>query len=73
VAVKRVSHRHGYPPDKQERATALVIEQAEQLGLELTTLTARWGRHFTASQEPRYDLRSRGGGGGDGWSDRIHG
>jgi Type I restriction enzyme HindI endonuclease subunit-like, C-terminal len=32
VAVKRILRKHGYPPDKQERATALVIEQAEQLG-----------------------------------------
>ena len=30
-AVKRVLRRHGYPPDKQERATATVIEQAEVL------------------------------------------
>jgi type I restriction enzyme R subunit len=35
VAVKRTLRRHGYPPDKQEKATALVLEQAEQLGLEL--------------------------------------
>jgi type I restriction enzyme R subunit len=35
VAVRRILRRHGYPPDKQERATALVIEQAEQLGLDL--------------------------------------
>jgi type I restriction enzyme R subunit len=35
VAVKRILRKHGYPPDKQERATALVIEQAEQLGLDL--------------------------------------
>ncbi len=35
VAVKRVLRKYGYPPDKQERATALVIEQAEQLGLDL--------------------------------------
>jgi type I restriction enzyme R subunit len=35
VAVKRILRRHGYPPDKQEKATALVLEQAEQLGLEL--------------------------------------
>jgi hypothetical protein len=35
VAVKRILRKHGYPPDKQEQATALVIEQAEQLGLEL--------------------------------------
>ena len=30
-AVKRVLRRHGYPPDKQESATATVIEQAEAL------------------------------------------
>jgi type I restriction enzyme R subunit len=35
VAVKRILRKYGYRPDKQERATALVIEQAEQLGLEL--------------------------------------
>jgi type I restriction enzyme, R subunit len=35
VALKRILRKHGYPPDKQERATALVIEQAEQLGLDL--------------------------------------
>ncbi len=35
VAVKRVLRKYGYPPDKQERATTLVIEQAEQLGLDL--------------------------------------
>jgi type I restriction enzyme R subunit len=29
VAVKRILRKHGYPPDKLERATALVIEQAE--------------------------------------------
>jgi type I restriction enzyme R subunit len=37
VAVKRILRKHGYPPDKQERATALVIEQAEQLGFDLQT------------------------------------
>lgn len=35
VAVRRILRKYGYPPDKQERATALVIEQAEQLGLEV--------------------------------------
>jgi type I restriction enzyme, R subunit len=35
VAVKRILRKHGYPPDRQERATSLVIEQAEQLGLDL--------------------------------------
>jgi len=29
VMVKRVLRKHGYPPDKQKRATATVIEQAE--------------------------------------------
>ena len=29
VAVKRVLRKYGYPPDKQEKATQTVIEQAE--------------------------------------------
>ena len=29
--VKRILRKHGYPPDKQERATRLVLEQAEVL------------------------------------------
>jgi type I restriction enzyme R subunit len=29
VMVKRVLRRHGYPPDKQEKATQTVLEQAE--------------------------------------------
>jgi hypothetical protein len=32
--VRRVLRRHGYPPDTQEAATDLVIEQAELLGAE---------------------------------------
>jgi type I restriction enzyme, R subunit len=31
VLVKRILRRHGYPPDKQERATQLVMQQAEVL------------------------------------------
>jgi len=31
VMVKRILRRFGYPPDKQERATELVLEQAEVL------------------------------------------
>ena len=31
VLVKRILRKYGYPPDKQERATALVLEQAEVL------------------------------------------
>jgi len=27
--VKRILRKHGYPPDKQEKATNTVIEQAE--------------------------------------------
>jgi len=29
VTVKRILRKHGYPPDKQERATQTVLEQAE--------------------------------------------
>ena len=35
VMVKRILKRHGYPPDKAEKATRIVLEQAEQLGLGL--------------------------------------
>jgi len=31
VLVKRILRKHGYPPDKQERATRMVLEQAEGL------------------------------------------
>ena len=31
VLVKRILRTHGYPPDKQERAAQLVLEQAEVL------------------------------------------
>ena len=35
VLVKRILRKHGYPPDKQEKATLTVLEQAEQLSWEL--------------------------------------
>ncbi len=31
VLVKRLLRKYGYPPDKQEKATRLVLEQAEVL------------------------------------------
>jgi hypothetical protein len=31
VLVKRILRKYGYPPDKQERATLTVLEQAEVL------------------------------------------
>jgi type I restriction enzyme R subunit len=31
VLVKRILRKHGYPPDKQEKATQTVLEQAELL------------------------------------------
>ena len=31
TAVKRILRKHGYPPDKQEKATRTVMEQAELL------------------------------------------
>ena len=34
VLVKRILRRHGYPPDKQEKATQTVLEQAEVLSQE---------------------------------------
>src|SRR4029077_6148649 len=37
TAVKRVLRKYGYPPDKQESATDLVLQQAELLCAELTS------------------------------------
>lgn len=34
VIVKRILRKYGYPPDKQEKATQTVLEQAELLGME---------------------------------------
>ena len=31
VIVKRILRKYGYPPDKQEKATLTVLEQAELL------------------------------------------
>lgn len=36
-AVRRVLRKHGYPPDKQEKAIQTVIEQAELLSEEWAT------------------------------------
>jgi type I restriction enzyme R subunit len=35
VMVKRILRKHGYPPDKQEKATQTVLEQAETLSFDL--------------------------------------
>jgi type I restriction enzyme, R subunit len=34
VSVRRILRKHGYPPDKQEKATQTVIEQAELIRAE---------------------------------------
>ena len=36
VLVKRILRKYGYPPDKQEKATLTVLEQAEVLSEEWT-------------------------------------
>ena len=40
VIVKRILRRHGHPPDKQEKATLLVLEQAEVLCKDWSGLAA---------------------------------
>jgi type I restriction enzyme R subunit len=35
VIIKRILRKHGYPPDKQEKATQIVMEQAALLTAEL--------------------------------------
>ncbi len=39
VIVKRILRKHGYPPDKQEKATQTVLEQAEVLSADWATVT----------------------------------
>jgi type I restriction enzyme R subunit len=34
VLVRRILRKYDYPPDKQERATQTVLEQAELLGVD---------------------------------------
>lgn len=34
ILVKRILRKHGYPPDKQEKATQTVLEQAALLSAE---------------------------------------
>lgn len=36
VIVKRLLKKHGYPPDAQQKATELVLEQAKALGINIT-------------------------------------
>src|SRR3989442_3873997 len=40
VLVKRILRKHGYPPDKQEKATQTVLEQAEGLSQEWASCMA---------------------------------
>ena len=48
LMVKRILKRYGYPPDKQEKATRTVLEQAE-------TLSAAWGVEPPVAPEPAAD------------------
>ena len=54
LIVKRVLRRHGYPPDKQAKATVTVLEQAE-------VLSAHWGveppQLEVLEAEPESELR----------------
>ena len=34
IIVKKMLRKHGYPPDKQDKATITVLEQAKLLGYE---------------------------------------
>jgi hypothetical protein len=42
--VKRILRKYGYPPDKQEKATQTVLEQAEvHMSVEISVLVTRHG------------------------------
>ena len=40
VIVKRILRKYGYPPDKQEKATLTILEQAEVLCRDWTGMAA---------------------------------
>lgn len=42
VLVKRILRKYGYPPDKQEKATQTVLEQAEVLSEDWATGSSEW-------------------------------
>ena len=51
VLVKRILRKHGYPPDKQEKATQVVLEQAEALSQDwANTLRMASTRRVTSSR-----------------------
>jgi type I restriction enzyme R subunit len=55
VIIKRIFRKHGYPPDKEEKATATVLEQAEALS-QAWTAGGEWppgARRFTAMSKKR--------------------
>lgn len=43
VIVKRILRKHGYPPDKREKATQTVLQQAEVLSQEMNDLVTGHG------------------------------
>jgi hypothetical protein len=51
VIIKRILRKYGYPPDKQARATELVLEQAE-------VLCRDWFRHGTMIKSSRRESPS---------------
>jgi hypothetical protein len=57
VLVKRILRKYGYPPDKQEKATQTVLEQAEVL----CGRRGRWGRSRgrPQAQRPRREAGAR--------------
>ena len=58
VYVKRVLRKYGYPPDKQEKATRTVLEQAEVLSDSWALLWRRclWILPSSLCQRPPFDL-----------------
>ena len=56
VLVKRILRKYGYPPDKQEKATQTVLEQAEVLSEDWAT----GGAYSPIAQTPGRALEDNG-------------
>jgi len=55
--VRRVLNKHGYPPDKQEKATQTVLDQAQLFGFELVEEAAELPLSAPEPETPREPFR----------------
>jgi hypothetical protein len=70
--VKRILRKYGYPPDKQEKATQTVLEQAELINKDWADKTTRWFRLRVLDLSPTGEKLSAAGHTVQGDRDETH-